>query len=119
MQTEIDHYQERFAVSIVPYNIPHQSGDRDKARIDHRQWFWTLFEYNDYKCPDCGRSAEEVQRFEVHHLDRDPLNGALWNLQAVCRRCHGWRHGTPDDISGLSLDEWKQAFVDPEYSPIY
>jgi len=106
-----------FSEQITPYEIPHESNNESMARTDHREWYWTLYDYDSYECPDCGRSADEVDRFEVHHLDRDPLNGALWNLQAVCRRCHGWRHGEKS-LSGLSLEEWKRAFVNPEDSPI-
>jgi len=119
MQTQIREYQERFATRIAPYDIPHESGNEDLARQDHRDWYWSLYDYDSYECPDCGRGLEDIQRFEVHHLDRDPLNGALWNLIGVCRRCHGWRHGDREDIGGLSVDEWKEAFVDPEFHPVY
>jgi 5-methylcytosine-specific restriction endonuclease McrA len=119
MQAALEDFANSPSLEPRPYEVPHESGRENTARTAHREWYWTLFDYDSYECPDCGRSAEDVRRFEVHHLDRDPLNGALWNLQAVCKRCHGWRHGQRDDLSGLSVEEWKEAFVDDSFSAVY
>lgn len=101
--------------SAVPYPVPHPDDTSEGvARAAHREWYWSVHDYDEYTCPDCGRGVEAVARFDVHHKDENPLNGHPNNLVAVCRRCHGWRHGTKS-ISGLSLDEWKVAFVNPEY----
>lgn len=107
----------RFGTGHLPYEVPHPSGDQSMARDDHREFYWTLFDRETYECPDCGRGDDEVNDFEVHHLDRDPLNGRLWNLLAVCNRCHVWRHGG-DNLSGWSVEEWKRGFVDDEYHPV-
>jgi len=119
MQASLSAFDTRFAAEVVPYEVPHESGMPNQAREDHRSLYWHMHDYESYTCPDCGRGVDEVEGFDIHHIDRDPLNGALWNLIGVCRRCHGWRHGDRSDISGLSIDEWKQAFVDESYHPVY
>lgn len=95
----------------LPYEVPYQTGNRESAREAHRKFYWQIFDRESYECPDCGLGIGDIHRFEVHHLDRDPLNGRLWNLVAVCQNCHQKRHAAGNPISLLRLDEWKDEFV--------
>lgn len=38
------------------------------------------------KCPLCA--DQNVDHFEVHHLDENPENNEFWNLLMLCRNCH-------------------------------
>jgi 5-methylcytosine-specific restriction endonuclease McrA len=116
MNTDKSDNQDRFGTDHLPYEIPSRSGKEHAARNAHRTFYWRLFEYEAYTCPDCGRGAGQVYQFEVHHIDRDPTNGRLWNLIGVCRRCHRWRHGG-QTRSSWSIEEWKHGFVDEEFHP--
>ena len=45
----------------------------------------------DWKCERCGMphgSARDGECLTVHHLDGDKWNLELWNLAALCQRCH-------------------------------
>lgn len=117
MQPEDTDAHRDYGPDWLPYPVPYD-GPPDAARNAHREFYWQVYDYNNYRCPDCGRSTAAVERFEVHHLDRDPRNGRLSNLVAVCKRCHTWRHGSPN-LSAWSVEEWKEGFVDPDYHPVY
>lgn len=97
----------------LPYPVPFpESVSEGSARIRHRKWYWETHDMDTYECPDCARMKEEVDRFEVHHKDRNPRNGHPNNLIALCRRCHRVRH-TDDGVltlSALTLEEWKSEF---------
>lgn len=41
------------------------------------------------KCERCGTRKK---RLDVHHLDGDPTNNVLSNLQVLCRSCHNLVH---------------------------
>jgi hypothetical protein len=102
--------------AYLPYEVPHSTGNEDAARSAHREFYWTVFDQSEYECPDCSRGVDDVRRFEVHHVDRDPLNGHLWNLTGLCKRCHRWRH-QGETLSSWSVEEWKQGFLDEAYHP--
>ena len=78
-----------------------------ETRREHRQWYWNEHDKQSYTCPDCGRGIEDVDRFEVHHIDEDPFNGDPENLIALCRGCHFARHGRERP---KTLNEWKVEF---------
>lgn len=44
----------------------------------------------DWKCERCGRPNDYQHGYTltVHHLDGDKWNLELWNLAALCQRCH-------------------------------
>jgi 5-methylcytosine-specific restriction endonuclease McrA len=44
-----------------------------------------VFATNGRRCADCGRSDLPL---EVHHVNRDPTDNRLANLQVLCRDCH-------------------------------
>lgn len=70
----------------------HKGGRTSVSQNRHRKRFWRNHDHGSYECPDCGRSREQVGRFEVHHIDGNPKNGALDNLVALCHHCHVRRH---------------------------
>lgn len=79
--------------------------ERHKQRSKHSYRYWKKRNKDTYKCPKCGRGLDSVDRFEVHHKDRDPTNGDPENLVALCRECHYDKHGWD---SPESLEEWKR-----------
>lgn len=93
----------------VPYEIPFP-GSEGVARAKHRTWYWTQHDQEDYVCPDCDREIDEIRCFDVHHIDENPRNGDPDNLIALCRRCHGRRHGDVLNMSSLTVEEWKDEF---------
>lgn len=60
--------------------------------VDERIYRTTL-ELN--SCSECG--ATEVV-FDVHHKDGDHLNNNPENLQVLCHKCHGKKHGRTKGI---------------------
>lgn len=79
-----------------------------RAHGRHSDRFWESRNREEYHCPKCGRGVDDIDRFEVHHIDRNPLNGHPLNLVALCRRCHYIIHGrTPPQ----SLEQWKSGFL--------
>lgn len=55
---------------------------------DHQAEFWGPRSKKGYRCVDCGRTREEAQQIDVHHLDESHLNDHPDNLVGLCRRCH-------------------------------
>jgi len=80
-----------------------------RARGRHKAKFWRYHDQEHYICPRCGRGADEVEQFEVHHVDEDPYNGDMDNLRGLCRRCHHEVHGREPP---KSLDDWKEQFLE-------
>lgn len=79
------------------------------ARARHRNRYWSEYDIEEYRCPDCGRGRDEVRRFELHHKDGNPRNGARDNLIGVCQTCHHVRHGAVR--WKINLEAWKAAFL--------
>lgn len=65
----------------------------------------------DSSCPFCG--SEEVEHFEVHHIDEDHSNGDRSNLLMLCPLCHS--KITKGDIL---MDEVKRRKLEFVTSPI-
>lgn len=57
------------------------------------------------KCPFCP--SEDVDHFEVHHIDENPENNALENLLMLCPLCHS--KITKNDISYQKVIDKKQS----------
>lgn len=47
-------------------------------------------------CSECG---VEGVILEVHHRDGDHFNNTIDNLQVLCKRCHGKKHGRPKRVA--------------------
>ena len=43
-------------------------------------------------CERCFQQHKAVQAVMVHHLDHDPRNNAVENLQSLCVSCHETEH---------------------------
>ena len=78
---------------------------RISARGRHTNRYWKRHDKGTYQCPDCDRGVESVWRFEVHHIDGNPLNGDPDNHVALCFECHCQRHGK--EVKRETLEEWK------------
>ena len=48
----------------------------------------------DWKCEECGFSYLGSALIQVHHIDQDKSNNEISNLQVLCAKCHGLKHGT-------------------------
>lgn len=99
------------AQSLRPRGRPETALVPGTSRKYARQWWWSQHNRDEYVCPDCGRGNDRVIEFHIHHIDGDPLNNNPENLIGLCNRCHSWRHNTGPTLSGLDVEEWKQAFV--------
>lgn len=40
-----------------------------------------------YRCVKCGATAKD-ERLQVDHIDNDPMNGDMTNLQTLCESCN-------------------------------
>jgi len=73
-------------------------------------------EANGWKCERCGRpnDYENGYTLTVHHLDGNKWNLELWNLAALCQRCHLSVQGTvdfyTDTLSGVHR-EWMAKHI--------
>lgn len=76
-------------------------------RRGHTERFWKNHDKESYTCPGCGREADEVERFEVHHTDGHPANGDDDNLTALCRQCHWEEHGIEP---GKHRGHWSEEY---------
>lgn len=56
----------------------------------------SLLEKADYKCEICGG----VGRMVIHHINEDPSDNRLENLQYLCRGCHNTIHKKGRPIGG-------------------
>lgn len=66
--------------------------------------FWEIHDKDEYICPDCHRERDEIRRWEVHHVDREP-----GNVVGLCLTCHKVRHGA--DRKSVDLEAWKEEFL--------
>ena len=57
-----------------------------------------------WRCERCGHDHEPSAGYTltVHHLDMDKANCAVWNLAALCQRCH---------LSIQSRVDWEQSWM--------
>lgn len=80
------------------------------ARSEHKRRYWSVVDRSSYRCPDCGRKAShpDIWRMEIHHKDRDPFNGDMDNLVALCHHCHMQRHGKR---AREDLNDWKMKGI--------
>lgn len=56
-----------------------------RARKVARERFWSRFDRESYECESCSRDDVLL---EVHHIDGDPFHNQMYNLAALCHRCH-------------------------------
>ncbi len=74
---------------------------------DYRERFWNEHDIDEYECPGCGRQRDEVEQFDVHHIDGNPGNGDLDNLVGLCQSCHHDRHGIEP---GKQRGHWSEQY---------
>lgn len=85
---------------------PQETREAIAARKEARETFWNLHKKSEYCCPDCG---DDVDHYEVHHIDGDPFNNALDNLVGLCHSCHVARHR--EDAIDDRLQEMRTEFA--------
>lgn len=54
----------------------------------YKREFWAGRDKENYRCSECGRSRDEVQEIDVHHLEGRLEGDHPDNLRGLCRRCH-------------------------------
>jgi len=97
---------------------------KEKHRRLARERYWEENGRDSYKCPDCGRTEDEIDgSFEVHHINGEPLDNRVENHVALCRLCHNLRENKKPSVksieklrdcvdetdgSGQSADEWEK-----------
>lgn len=73
-------------------------------RMKDRSRYWEIHDRGEYVCPDCHRGGDEVRRWEVHHINKEP-----GKIVGLCLTCHKVRHGAKR--RSIDLETWKQEFV--------
>ena len=88
MQTRFDEYRDSALSSFKtnPKGGYPASGKERKRKSVPSKLRALLQKENESKCPFC--SNEDVDHFEVHHIDEDPNNNDIQNLLLVCPLCH-------------------------------
>ena len=70
----------------------------------------------DWKCVRCAHPHDVSSHhvLTVHHLDMDPGNNELWNLAALCQRCHLRIQSKVDFHQQYMLEHtpWMRPFVE-------
>ncbi len=68
-----------------------------------------------WRCIRCGHdhSRETGHVLTVHHFDGDKANNALWNLMALCQRCHLKFQARVDPAQGLLVHPsvWSMPYI--------
>jgi len=62
-----------------------------------------------YKCEVCKVKFEKLKgkrQLIIHHIDNNPLNNDLKNLQIVCNKCHGQSTSFPKRMGKINPN-WK------------
>ncbi len=54
------------------------------------------FKEKENKCANCGYD-KHVEVLQVHHIDRDRMNGKISNLKILCPTCHNEEHFINND----------------------
>jgi len=65
---------------------------------------------NPFQCWACGKSASEGWTIDIHHINKNPEDNNLWNLEALCTWCHSAEH--PDlPIKLFDEREFKESQI--------
>jgi len=89
MQTRFDEYRDS---ALLMFEMNHKqvaspaSGNQRKRKPVPNKLRALLQKENESQCPFCYN--EDVDHFEVHHIDEDPNNNEIKNLILVCPLCH-------------------------------
>lgn len=78
-----------------------------KPRDGHTEKYWEEHTKEEYVCPRCDRGYEEVDEFQVHHKNKNPMDGSMSNLVGLCRECHWEHHGI---VPGKREGSWQERF---------
>ena len=71
---------------------------------------------NRVSCNRCGATSDEA-KIVTHHIDENPENNSVDNLEALCRACHARHHGTVLDSQKCQVcgkprsTKWKDVGV--------
>jgi hypothetical protein len=66
----------------------------NRSRQIARESYWKKNDRKSYRCPDCGRSEDEITgQFEVHHKNGKAMDNRPENHVGLCRLCHNLRGG--------------------------
>ena len=66
-----------------------------------------------WRCEECGFELTGSPAIQVHHVNRDKSDNSKGNLQVLCVKCHGEKHGGGSGMGGQvppedrsKLDAW-------------
>jgi len=74
----------------------YKGGRADRERLSPK-FKEAVRESRGRQCEECGKDESEQDRaLSVHHIDEDPTNNDLDNLEVLCRSCHMSGHAKRD-----------------------
>lgn len=94
---EMKHFSECAEYSYNEYNQRNRkSTSKSRKRVPEKTRALLQKEIGS-TCPFQDCNNEDIQHFDVHHIDEDPSNNAIENLLMLCKNCHS--KITKNDIS--------------------
>ena len=117
----VEHFKEKYNIITSPRNIQHyikQAGIvrtyseakllaiKNKRHIykkkpEHEKYHGrgiqvklrlSIFERDKFVCQLCGNGKHNGSSIEIHHIDKNPKNNNIDNLQTLCFLCHRGIH---------------------------
>jgi 5-methylcytosine-specific restriction endonuclease McrA len=74
--------QGRMKYIRIPEHLKqHRKRLSDKTR-------YLVLSRDNFRCVTCGGTAQDCHRIEIDHIDNDPSNNDISNLQTLCSRCN-------------------------------
>jgi 5-methylcytosine-specific restriction endonuclease McrA len=70
----------------MKYHRKPQDALKQRKTINHKLRYAVFSKYG-FKCCFCGNTAKEA-RIQIDHIDNNPCNNDLNNLQVACEACN-------------------------------
>jgi len=58
-----------------------------------------------YCCQRCGMSLKRSKLAQIHHIDRNPNNNNMENLELLCWYCHWGEHECKEDMLIFAINK--------------
>lgn len=71
----------------MKYYIKPEHLKKKRKRLSN-QLRYQVLERDNHTCQSCGATVEQGVRIEIDHIDNNPTNNVLVNLQVLCNLCN-------------------------------